>query len=96
MIERKNLDICKRCDEFSWTSTNSGFPLYMCAQERRIQHETGDDRMFGIWHKLSTFLYPEPPKGCPYYAEHLVAVESENVSGNLEECHARLGYGRKR
>ena len=90
MIERKSRDICEKCENFCRSITRDGFPIYCCAIEHNPQR-CDDGR---IWHKLSTVLYTEPFEDCPYYAEHFVSVASEDINGNLDACHARLGFGK--
>ena len=97
MIERKEIGICEECEHFQHTFTKMNFPIYMCELERRKQKIFGnkDAEGFCIWHKLSTFLYPEPPSDCPFLTEHFVATASEDIRNNLDGCHARLGFGRR-
>lgn len=97
MIERKVLDICRRCGEFRKGETRSGYRLFMCDIERTKKDVFMGRTMDGysIWNKLSTFLYPEPPMECPYYAEHLVCAGENVQAAKARELHEMLGFGRK-
>lgn len=89
MIERKSKEICEKCENFMRSCTRSGFPIYRCKIEHNPQR-CSDGR---IWHKLSTVLYTEPLKECPYYAEHFVFSTTDDISFNLRDLHARFGFG---
>ena len=91
MIERKSKEICEKCDNFLKGRTKSGYPIFRCA----IEHNPSKCKDGHIWHKLSTVLYTEPLPECPYYAEHLVTVLSDDINGNLKSSHARLGFDKK-
>ena len=82
MQELKVKSICEKCRNFGSAVTLQGFPIFRCALEG------------GNYHKLSTVLYSEPSRECPYYTEQLVTKMNEQDFYSLANCHRRLGYGK--
>ena len=78
MLERKSQEICENCKHFERRTTNLGFKLFRCDLEHCR------------FHKLSTVLYTDPSRECPYAVEHMVACMNDGI--DLKDCHARLGF----
>ena len=88
MQELKIKDLCMKCKFLDCSHTSGGYPVYCCRKEYDEQ-EHSVRMKYGRWHKLSTILYTEPPKDCPYYTEHVVMklnedTEEEKVSALRE------------
>lgn len=94
MQELKNKELCMQCGKLMRSRTREGYPVFYCA----VEYEglsLNDALTYGKWYKLSTVLYTEAPKKCPYYTEHLVGMLSDTVEENAKDFHSRLGYGRR-
>ena len=86
MQELKDKELCMKCKNLEHSYTRERYPVYCC----KIEENEGRYNHYGKWHKLSTILYTEAPKECPYYTEHLVWMLGDTVEENAKDYHARL------